>query len=87
MDGGILEVPQARPKRRIDDLTELERSMVGVLLPSRCAKCGIWRNCLGQGHGLKGKAISAAGGTVVKSECSASQKINMSVLRLHVKVQ
>ena len=27
---------QARPKRRIDDHVELERSMGGELLPSRC---------------------------------------------------
>lgn len=56
-------------------------------LKAASAKCGIWRNCLGHGHGLKGKAISAAGGTVVKSECSASQKINMSALKLYFKVQ
>jgi hypothetical protein len=81
-------VTGVRRKRRIDENAELERSVGGVLIPSRCLiKGGEWRNCVGHGHGLKGKAISAAGGRVVKSECSASQQINMSVLSMYCKVQ
>jgi hypothetical protein len=40
-------VPLARPERIVGEHTELERSMGGMLLPSRCLVKGVLRSVYG----------------------------------------